>query len=101
MSVQPLRPDFVIRHTDPAGQRKWVIGEVKLGEKRRVGDSARAALSDLLAYRRDFRAQLRTQTDAYGLGVAWGAELHPKSGDEVVLCTPDTLGEAVSMLFSR
>jgi len=97
-SIRSQRPDFVIRHHGEDGTRRWILGEVKLGIKRGVEDSARAALSDLLSYRRDFRSRLAGQSGPYGLGLAWGSELEPV-GSEILLCTPDRIGKALEILF--
>jgi hypothetical protein len=68
--------------------------EVK-GGARPVEDSARAAVSDLLAYRRAFASVLTKKDYPYGLGIAWGAELHPSIESEVVLTTPDNMAAAL------
>ncbi len=94
-----LRPDFVIRLHDDDGER-WILGEVKGGPRRRVQDAARDALYDLLAYRRNYDRQLAGSTTPHGLGIAWGAELEPAAGSEVVLCTPDCLGQALDALLA-
>jgi hypothetical protein len=94
-----LRPDFVIRLHDDDGER-WILGEVKGGPRRRVQDSARDALYDLLAYRRNYDGQLAGSTGPHGFGIAWGAELEPAAGSEVVLCTPDRLGQALDALLA-
>lgn len=94
-----LIPDLVL-HIEGNGER-WLLIEVK-GVEERVRDYARGALFDLLAYRRAFGPVLREQTSAYGIGVAWGRELAPAAtGDEVVLCTPDTLGVALEQQLGR
>jgi len=72
----------------------WLLVECKLGEKRTVQDSARAALLDLLAYRRAFDSRLTGQ-HLYGLGIAWGAELDPNPAEEIMLCTHDRLHLAI------
>jgi len=100
-TVQPRRPDVVLLHTRANAEKRWIIGEVKLGTRRTVADSARAALADLLSYRRDFRVHLERQPGTYGLGLAWGAGLRPKDGNEIVLCTPDKVDEAVAILLPR
>jgi hypothetical protein len=100
-STQPQRPDIVLRHTRESSEQRWILGEVKLGFTRRVEDSARAALADLLGYRRDFGAQLEAQQGAYGFGLAWGEELDPVESDEVVLCTPDRLAPAMEVLLAN
>lgn len=89
-----LRPDLVIRrHGDlPAA---WLIIEAKGGE-RTVDQSARAAAFDLLAYRTAFSQALREQDAPFGLGIAYGEDLTPTHTGEVMLCTPDTLGDALA-----
>jgi hypothetical protein len=93
-SVGGLIPDLVIRVQDQDSTR-WVLIEAK-GIERSVDSSAREALSDLLAYRRAFNEVLSTTPEPYGIGVAWGQQLEPIQ-DEITLCTPDTLAEAVSL----
>jgi hypothetical protein len=56
---------------------------------------ARKAANDLLAYRRAFGSLLDDQPEPYGLGLAWGRELEPNSGAEIMLATPDTLASAL------
>jgi hypothetical protein len=93
-----LRPDLVInvRRNDVA---RWLLIEVKGGE-RGVAQSARAAAYDLLAYRTAFAPVLSAQIGhPYGLGIAWGANLEPSSVGEIVLCTPDTIRDALSQLL--
>jgi hypothetical protein len=94
-----LIPDLVIV-TTRNGIRRWLLIEVKGGHKRSVADSARAATLDLLAYRRAFAPVLDQQSDAYGLGYAWGAGLSPSLGGDVTLCTPDTLADALTALLT-
>lgn len=96
-TASSLIPDFVLRVITPDVER-WALIEVKGGTERSVADSARAATLDLLAYRRAFGPTLGRQTGPYGLGYAWGAELEPASGSEIVLCTPDTLPTALKLL---
>ncbi|MBA3405729.1 MAG: hypothetical protein H0U13_13795 [Gemmatimonadaceae bacterium] len=104
----PKRPDLVLRITKDDTTR-WIVGEIKFREGG-VNDAARSALADLLMYRRDFRKTLRGQTAPYGLGIAWGSNLLPiahgsseaaqtqDKGEEVVLCSPDRLVDALKML---
>ena len=80
---------------------RWILIEVKGGPKRGVRDSARAATHDLLAYRRAFGPALAERPGPYGLGYAWGAGLTPSADAEIVLCTPDTLTQALGLLLSR
>jgi hypothetical protein len=91
------RPDLVLQWTDLAGHDRWLLVECKL-RKPGARHAARAALADLLSYRRAFDAVLEDAGQPYGLGVAWGAGLSPAAGAEVVLCTPDTLSEAVPQI---
>lgn len=93
-AVGGLIPDMALRLTGPDGSR-WLLIEVK-GIERSVAASARAAASDLFAYRRAFDPMLRSQTAPYGIGVAWGSELTPDESSEVILCTPDTLPTALA-----
>jgi hypothetical protein len=87
-----LRPDLILRRVSGAHER-WLLVEVKL--RRNVDDAARAALQDLLAYRRAFDASLKEGEGVYGLGVAWGVDLQPAPA-EVMLCTPDTIQPAIT-----
>jgi hypothetical protein len=98
--VGRLRPDFVLRTNSPAGQG-WVLVEVKGGPKRQVAESARAALLDLLAYRRDYENALADERVPYGLGIAWGRELDPVITKDAVLCTPDRLDDALDLLIDK
>jgi len=81
------------------GGTRWLLIEVKLGERRSVADSARAAVWDLFGYRRAFSAVLDRQPEPYGLGYAWGEGLKPSLDSDVTLCTPDTLAEALAGLI--
>ncbi len=94
-----LIPDLVFR-LRRGGATRWLLIEVKGGPKRGVADSARAAARDLLAYRRAFGPVLAGQPGPYGLGYAWGAGLAPSAESEIVLCTPDTLSQALGLLLS-
>jgi hypothetical protein len=96
--VGSLRPDFVL-HEVREGRERWLLLEVK-GVERAVKKSARAATLGLLAYRRAFDPALMTSWAPYGLGVAWGAELAPTSGSEIMLCTPDTLPQALELILA-
>lgn len=91
-----LIPDFVL-HVRTGGEERWVLVEVK-GVERTVADSARAALNDLLAYRRAFDPILRQQESAYGIGIAWGAEFEPQATREITLCSPDTIASALGAI---
>ena len=95
----PLRPDFVMRIRG-SDQERWIVGEVK-GVERAVEKSARAAILDLLAYRRAFDTVLATQDGPYGLGVAWGQALTPRAESEIVLCSPDTIPAALENLLAQ
>jgi hypothetical protein len=95
-----LRPVF--EASVKVGRGCFLVGPggvlvAKLGITRSVGDSARAALLDLLGYRRAFDEVLSQQEAPYGLGLAWGAELLPHE-DEVLLCSPDQIGPALGLL---
>jgi hypothetical protein len=93
LSVGGLIPDLVLSRPghDPS---PWLLVEVK-GGHRRVEQSARAALLDLLAYRRAFEPAL-AGCRRYGLGVAFGAQLTPDEGSEITLATPDVMSEALA-----
>ena len=93
------RPDLVLnlRHADEA--ERWILLEAKLGTRRSTRESARAALADLLSYRRDFSAALDLSSEPYGLGVAWGAGLDPSCDHEVLLVTPDHIEDALTSLL--
>ena len=65
--------------------------------KRPVSDSARAAARDLFAYRRSAFERAESAERAYGIGIAWGAELEPAGNDELVLCTPDRIQHALDV----
>jgi hypothetical protein len=97
MYLHDLRPDIVLKWTDKAGNEQWLVIECKLSD-RSVRHAARWALADLLAYKRSFDLALTGVHPPYGLGVAWGAGLHPASSSEIALCTPDTLAEAISLI---
>jgi hypothetical protein len=92
-AVGGLIPDMVLRIAQGSDVR-WLLIEVK-GVERSVAESARAAASDLLAYRRAFDPVLSAQPGPYGIGVAWGSDLAPDESSEVILCTPDTLPRAL------
>jgi hypothetical protein len=87
-----LRPDMILRRA-ANGRERWLLVEVKLYGH--VQDGARAALQNLLAYRRAFDTRLAGNNEIYGLGIAWGADLQPNPA-EVMLCTPDTIPAAIS-----
>jgi hypothetical protein len=98
-TVSRLRPDFVVR-VNGTEEDRWIVVEVKGGPKRDVKDSARAALLDLLAYRHNYHAQITGSSGAYGLGIAWGAQLDPVATSEVLLCSSDRIGLALQLLTS-
>jgi hypothetical protein len=89
----PLRPDLVISRRDTEGIA-WLLIEAK-GGSRGVAKSARAATSDLLAYRSAFATTLDAQASPFGLGIAWGADLDPSQTEDIMLCTPDRLTAAL------
>jgi hypothetical protein len=93
-----LRPDLVIRYTLPPSDDRWLVVEVKGGE-RSVQRSARAAAFDLLAYRTAFSEALSRNAQPFGIGIAWGADLEPIANEPIVLCTPDTLPQALGALL--
>jgi hypothetical protein len=94
-----LRPDLVLRRSG-SGPARWLLVEVKGGERRTIEDSARAALRDLLAYRAAFTDALADGPTPYGLGIAWGAELEPSIEDDVMLCSPELIGQALEVVFA-
>lgn len=87
-----LIPDLIVHRPEHTGA-EWLLIEVK-GGARRVEHSARAALIDLLAYRRAFEPAL-VGCSRYGLGVAFGAELKADTDGEIGLVTPDSLEAAL------
>ncbi len=97
-----LRPDLVLRKRSAISD-EWLLIEVKLGDPARggrsVSSSARAALIDLLAYRRDFGSVLGGSRAPYGLGIAWGAGLEPAPG-EVMLTTRDHIAKAMATFLT-
>jgi hypothetical protein len=98
-STSDLRPDLVLRHRVDESDR-WLLVEVK-GVEREVASSARAALLDLLAYRRAFDPVLSIAQGVYGLGIAWGADLEPSLVSEIALCTPDRVHEALDQILKQ
>jgi hypothetical protein len=79
-------------------ETRWLLIEIK-GVQRDVAESARAAIQDLLAYRRAFDSVLSCSAGPYGLGVAWGAGLVTSTDSEIRLCSPDTIGTALEHLL--
>ena len=96
VKVGGLIPDLVLRYAGAKGVR-WILVEVK-GLERRVEESARAAARELLSYRRALSPILSRQTGPYGIGIAWGAELDPAASDELILCTPDRIEDALAIV---
>jgi hypothetical protein len=96
---QELRPDMILKWTDQEQQDRWLLIECKL-RSMNVGAAARDALADLLSYRRTFDVALTSAGSPYGLGIAWGHGLQPANNAEVVLCTPDTLSEAIRQIVT-
>jgi hypothetical protein len=96
-SPSDLRPDLVVHHRADDSER-WLLVEIK-GVERDVAASARAALLDLLAYRRAFEPVLSSAQSVYGLGIAWGTELVPSLGAEIALCSPDRVHVALQQIF--
>jgi hypothetical protein len=90
-----LRPDFTLRLRKGSGV-KWLMVEAKMGERRTVDSSARQALVDLLAYQQAFSLGIAESEAPTGLGVAWGAELVPVLGRQM-LATPDRLVDAIQL----
>jgi hypothetical protein len=93
-----LRPDLVLRFTSPQGS-SWLLVEVKGGSERGVAGSIRDALSDLLAYGRDYAQAVKEQPPSYGLGVAWGDGLEADLTGPLALCTQEQLPETFSALL--
>lgn len=92
--VGGLRPDLVAEVRAPSGEVRWLLIEVK-GVEGPAAGSARAAILDLLAYRRAFEAVLADQPGIYGIGIAWGEAVRPGPQAEVLVCSPDTLKDAL------
>jgi hypothetical protein len=90
-----LLPDTVLEVPGKGTTSQWILVEIKGGPKRSVRDNARAALGDLLGYRRDYQANLQ-EGAAYGIGIGWGEGLRPNPEAEVMLVSPDYLHEALS-----
>ncbi|WP_157520584.1 hypothetical protein [Herbidospora daliensis] len=95
--IRDLRPDLVLHWDSPSGDERWLLIECKQtsGQAQKV---ARDALTDLFTYRRVFDPALATVRAPYGLGVIWGEGLDPAVNEEIVLCTPDTLAQAVRQI---
>jgi hypothetical protein len=99
-STSGLIPDLAFSVKCAGQPERWLLIEAKGGPKRRLEQSARAALLDLLAYRRAFDYVLAQQGGTYGIGYAWGSELTPAADGEIVLCTPDTFRAALEPQLS-
>jgi hypothetical protein len=95
----PLLPDLVLKLSIP-GRVRWLLIEVKWGETRTVEKSARAALLDLLGYRRAFEQTLAKQP-FYGIGYAWGTDLSHSEDGEIMLSSPDRYAEALDAAINR
>ena len=95
MSRVLVPPSLVSK--SPDGEQRWLLIECKLitSQPRAVSSAARQALADLLLYRSDFDAALSHTRGTYGLGVAWGEGLQPNPASDIMLCTPDTLDDAI------
>jgi hypothetical protein len=93
-----LVPDYVLK-IEEGDSVRWTLVEVK-GVERAVQKSARAALSDLLGYRRAFDPVLKAGPAPYGIGIAWGNGLEPAPDAEIALCTPDCIGQALDLVFA-
>lgn len=92
LAASALRPDLAFDHR-ASGRRVVSIVEVKY--RRSASDAVRASLLDLLAYRDNYRdagVPLRLA------GIGWGAELSPREGADILLCTPDRIGDLVALL---
>jgi hypothetical protein len=92
-----LRPDFVLRWRSATQAHRTMMIECKLSTTDGVEKTARGALKDLFLYRQAFRDVIEATGEPYGLGVAWGAGLAPRLGQEIMLCTPDKIDDALSV----
>ncbi|NHO83152.1 hypothetical protein [Micromonospora sp. CMU55-4] len=92
---QDLRPDLVLHWQTPTGSPRTLVIECKLSTSGGVKEAARSALFDLLAYRQAFASSMAGAGVPYGLGVAWGGGLTPQLNQDVMLCTPDKIEEAL------
>jgi poly(3-hydroxybutyrate) depolymerase len=99
LKVGGLRPDLVLRYRPTDDDERWLVVEVK-GGQRTVQKSARAAAYDLLAYTTAYKVVLSASKPPYGLGVAWGEGLEPSMDEPMMLCTPDTLPQALEHFFA-
>jgi len=87
------RPDVIMRRVK-SGITQGLLIECKRYDDPHTG--AREAVTDLLAYRRSFDAALNRSVGTYGIGAVWGSDLDPQEG-EIVLCTPDSLADALTI----
>jgi hypothetical protein len=98
--LQDLRPDLILRLESPGQPQRWLIIEAKLGEVRSVEASAREALQNLLAYKEAFAVGLGHQSGPIGLGLAWGTDLAPIWGTQM-LCTPEHITAALHLFTEQ
>ena len=89
-----LKPDVILRFQD-GNDVRWLLVECKM--RRSVEDAARAALFDLLAYQEAFSNGLTGSSPPVGLGIAWGSDLLPAAEGPHMLCTPDTIAQAIQL----
>jgi hypothetical protein len=47
------------------------------------------------------RSSSANPLQAYGIGIAWGADLEPKETAEIVLCSPDTIPVDQDLIVRR
>ncbi|MEV4625531.1 hypothetical protein AB0J90_04490 [Micromonospora sp. NPDC049523] len=90
-----LRPDLVLHWQAPTGSPRTLMIECKHSVDASVRETAGRALFDLLAYRQAFAGSLAGTASPYGLGVVWGGGLTPQLDQDVMLCTPDQIEEAL------
>jgi hypothetical protein len=90
----------LLRRSDQCVRMMPDVGISGLLTRCRPGLTARQALADLLTYRADYDTTLAATNGPHGLGVAWGESLHPTSTSEIVLCTPDTLPQALQQILT-
>jgi hypothetical protein len=91
-----LRPDLVLQWQTRTGTSRILMIECKLSTTGGVKEAARSALFDLLAYRQAFADSMPSTAAPYGLGIAWGRALAPRLHEQVMLCTPDKIEEALA-----
>ena len=97
VKVGTTRPDVIMRRSK-SGIARWILIECKRYDDPNNG--ARAAVTDLLAYRRSFNSELIHSVGTYGIGAVWGADLSPIKG-EIILATPDKLASALAIVFEN